>query len=179
MAPVSTGASFTLVTVMFEVAEAVLKAVAPPLVVVSTLVPCVPLVRSQAQKVSEAVVPFWPSGTKRSSSVERSRRAESVETAPTAFQVVPPSIEYCQVPVLLTRPVTAIPFTAPVSTSVTLPAISVETRSPLLVVWSSVIVVKLLAPVSTGASFTLVTVIEAVADWLEYAVVPPPAPGLA
>ncbi len=33
--------------------------------------------------------------------------------------------------------------------------------------------------VFTGASFTAVTVIDALAAWLEYAVVPPPAPGLA
>ena len=40
----SVGASLTLVTVMLEVALAVLNAVAAPWVVVSTLVPCVPLV---------------------------------------------------------------------------------------------------------------------------------------
>ena len=38
------GASFTLVTVMFDVAVAVLKAVVTPFVVVSTFVPTVPLV---------------------------------------------------------------------------------------------------------------------------------------
>ena len=112
-------------------------------------------------------MPFWPSGTKRSLSVDRNNRAELLATVPTAFQVPPPSIEYCQVPVLLLRLVTAMPFTAPVSTSLSLPEIKVETRSPLLLVWSSVIVEKLLAPESTGASLTLVMVIEAVALWLE------------
>ena len=58
LAPESTGASLTLLTVMFEVAVAVLKAVLPPLVVVSALVPTLPLVWSQARKVTEPVVPF-------------------------------------------------------------------------------------------------------------------------
>src|SRR5438132_244057 len=167
LAPDNSGASFTLLTVMFAVAVAVLKAVVPPLVVVSTLVPWVPLVWSQAEKVTEAVVPFSPSGTNRSLSVARSKRAELPATAPTAFHVPPPSSEYCQAPVLLTRPVTAIPDSAPESTSLTWPESSVETRSPPLAVWSSLIVVKLLAPDKSGASLTLVTVIEAVAVWLE------------
>jgi hypothetical protein len=94
-------------------------------------------------------------------------------TVPTPFQVLPSSIEYCHVPVPLFRLVTAIPFTAPVSTSVTLLEINVETRFPVLVVWSSVIAVKLLAPVSTGASLTLVTVIFEVAVTILKAVVPP------
>src|SRR5213075_537115 len=59
------GASLTLVTVMLDVAVAVLNAVVPPLVVVSTFVPCVPEVWSQAQNVTLAAVPFCPSGTKR------------------------------------------------------------------------------------------------------------------
>ena len=44
----------------------------------------------------------------------------------------------------------AMPCTAPVSTSVTWPAIRSETRLPALLVWSSVIAVKLLAPVKHG-----------------------------
>ena len=42
--------------------------------------------------------------------------------------------ENCHVPVLFTRLITAIPWTAPESTSVIFPATSVETRSPELVV---------------------------------------------
>src|SRR5438552_3995256 len=123
LAPVSTGASLTLLTVMLEVAVAVLKAVVPPLVVVSTFVPVEPAVWSQAQNVTLAVVPLLPSGTNRSLSLERKSRAEELVTAPTPVQVVPASVEYCQVPVLLVRPVTAMPLTAPVSTSDTLPEI--------------------------------------------------------
>src|SRR5260370_696262 len=119
LAPDRTGASLTLLTVMFDVAVAVLKAVVPPLVVVSTCVPAVPLVWSQAQNVTLPVVPFWPSGTNRSLSVERKSKADELLTAPTPVQVVPASVEYCHVPVLLTSPVTAMPLTAPLSTSLT------------------------------------------------------------
>ena len=94
-------------------------------------------------------------------------------TVPTPVQVVPPSVEYCQVPVPLVNPVTAIPLTAPLSTSVTFPEISVETRSPLFVVWSSLMVVKLLAPDRTGASLTAVTVRLAVAVAVLKGVAPP------
>src|SRR5262245_53654909 len=118
----------------------------------SVLVPVVPVVWSQAQNVTEPLVAFWLSGMRRRRSVDRSRRAELVLTEPTAVQVLPLSVEYCQVPVPLERSVTAMPFTAPASTSLTCPEMSVETRSPLLVVWSSLMVVKLLAPDSTGAS---------------------------
>ena len=67
-------------------------------------------------------------------SLERKSKAEVLSTAPTAVQVAPLSVEYCQVPVPLLRLVTAIPLTAPLSTSLTWPLIKVETRSPLLVV---------------------------------------------
>src|SRR5262249_45073988 len=119
LAPLRTGASLTLLTVILDVAVAVLKAVVVPLVVVSTLLPSVPLVWSQAQNVTLPVVPFWPSGTKRNLSLERKSNADELLTAPTLVQVVPASIEYCQVPVPLVKLVTAIPFTAPLSTSVT------------------------------------------------------------
>src|SRR5256885_305294 len=109
LAPLSTGASLTLVTVRLDVAVAVLRAVVPPFVEASTFVPCVPLVWSQAQNVTEPVVAFWPSGTRRNLSVERKSRADVLLTEPTAFQVLPLSVEYCQVPVPLVNPVTAIP----------------------------------------------------------------------
>src|SRR5207248_3103560 len=128
------GASFTLVTVIDDVALAVLNAVVPPLDVASTFVPCTPLVCSQAWKVTDAVVPFTPSGTNRSLSFDRSKRAELFAIAPTAAQVVPPSVENCHTPVLLTSLVTAMPLNAAVSTSDAWPEMNVETRSPLLVV---------------------------------------------
>ena len=64
-------------------------------------------------------------------------------TVPTGDQVLPLSPETCQVPLLPVTPVTAIPCTALLSTSlIELPTIA-ETRSPLLPVSSSVMVVKL------------------------------------
>ena len=70
----------TLVIVMPEVAVTVLKAVVPPLAVASAFVPVVPLVWSQARKVTEPVVPFCPSGTNRRRSTERSSSAFVVPT---------------------------------------------------------------------------------------------------
>lgn len=105
--------------------------------------------------------------------MERSSSAELSLTLPTAVHVDPLSVEYCQVPVPLVKPVTAIPFTAPVSTSVTFAAMSDDTRLPPFVVWSSVMFVKFTAPVRTGASLTAFTVILLVAVVVLYAVVPP------
>ena len=102
-----------------------------------------------------------------------------LETVPTRFQLVPPSVEYCQVPLPLVRPVTAMPSTAPKSLSVmrSPPALAmiVETRSPPLVVWSSVMVDSDGAPLlsSTGASFTAVTVMLLLAVAALKAVEPP------
>ena len=52
----STGASLTALIVKFAVSVAVLKAVVPPLVVVSAVPPFVPVVRSQARKVIALVI---------------------------------------------------------------------------------------------------------------------------
>src|SRR5947208_247051 len=134
LAPLSDGASLTLETVRELVAVAVLKALVPPLLEVSTLLPAVPLVWSQARKVTEADVPFCPSGTKRSLSVERSSSAALLDTEPTAFQVLPALVEYCQTPVPLLKPVTALPSRRSADLSLILPLISVDTRSPLLLV---------------------------------------------
>ena len=122
---------------------------------------------------------FCASGTKRNLSVARSSRAEASETVPTAFQLVPPLIEYCQVPLPLVSAVTAMPSTAPASTSVmrSPPALAMiaETRSPPLVVWSSVMVVSVMAPLlsSSGASLTAVTVMLLLAVAALKAVEPP------
>ena len=104
------GASLTAVTVIDAVSVAVLKAVVPPFVLTSTLVPALPLVWSQARNVTLAESAFCASGTKRSLSVARSSRADVSETVPTANQLLPPLVEYCQVPLPLVRPVTAMPF---------------------------------------------------------------------
>src|SRR5438552_745268 len=60
-----TGASLTGVTVTDAVSVATLKALVPPLVVVSTVVPFVPLVSSQARRVIVALPLKSASGTKR------------------------------------------------------------------------------------------------------------------
>jgi hypothetical protein len=102
-----------------------------------------------------ALVPFSPLGTKRRLSLARNSRALVLVTAPTSDQLDLPSVEYCQVPLPLVRPVTAMPSDAPLSTSLTLAPSRVETCAPALPVASSVIVGKVgAAGVRTGASFT-------------------------
>ena len=54
----------------------------------------------------------------------------------TAVQLVPPSVEYCHVPLPLERPVTAMPATELESTSAIEDATTVETSSPGFVVSS-------------------------------------------
>ena len=101
-------------------------------------------------------MPFWALGTSRSKSVDLSNNELAALTAPTAVHVVPLLIEYCHVPVPATTVVTAMPCTAPASLSVICPLISVEIKSPVLVILSSFMVVKLLALVRTGALLTTV-----------------------
>ena len=85
------------------------------------------------------------------------------DTMPTAAQVEPPSVEYSQLPLPLVKAVIAIPSTELASTSVTRspPALKrIEaTVLPVLDVWFSVSVERLMLPVlsSTGASLTAVT----------------------
>ena len=175
------GASFTAVTVIDAVSVAVLKAVLPPVVLTSTVLPAEPVLWSQARKARLPSAPFIASGTKRTRSAARSSRAEVSATAPTLAQVVPLSSEYCQVPlpVVTEAPVTAIPSTAPASTSVmrSPPALAMisATVLPVLVVWSSVMAVSVISPLlsSTGASFTGVTVRLAVSVAVLKAVLPP------
>ena len=99
----------TLVTVMFEVAVAVLYAVVPPLVETSTFVPAESFVWSQARNVTLPVVAFCPSGMNRSLSLDRNNSAELSLTAPTAVQLLPLSVEYCHVPVPLLPPNPPVP----------------------------------------------------------------------
>ena len=73
-------------------------------------------------------------------------------------------------PLPLTRPVIAMPSSAPVSTSLTEPPSNVEIWIPPLPMSSSVIVGRLgAAGVSTGASLTAVTVMSAVSVAVENA----------
>ena len=74
-----------------------------------------------------------------------------MEGAPKLRHTKPPSVEYCQVPFVLSTAVTAIPPRAPVSTSAVRPAISADTSVPGCVSVSSLIAVSALAPVSVGA----------------------------
>ena len=119
-----TGMLFTAFTVMSAVSVAVEKAVVPPLVVVSTLLPAVPDVWSQARNViALATSPLkfalgWKYSRVFASAASRS--AEPSETAPTAAQLVPPSVEYHHVPFVVAVAVRARPVEAPVSASVTL-----------------------------------------------------------
>src|SRR5947207_10270171 len=96
--------------------------------------------------------------------VELISNALEPDTLPNAAHVVP-SVEYCHVPLPLLL-VTAVPLTAPVSTSAHTALVRMLlTAVPLLVVSSSVLVSVTVPPfVIVGASFTEVTVIEAVAE---------------
>src|SRR5690606_23035056 len=89
-----------------------------------------------------------------------------------SVQVVP-LVEYCQAPFPEDRPVMAMPLAAPESTSLTGRDSSAETWVLLLLTASSLMVVRLLAPLRTGASLMAVTVRLAVPPLLEKAVVPP------
>ena len=156
-APPRVGASFTAVTVMVAVSLAALKAVVPPLAVVSAVDPALPLVRSQARKVKLPVVAFAVFGTKRTRSAARSSSAAVPDRLPNAVQLPPLSTEYCQVPFPASAAVMAMPWTAPTSPSTTdVPRID-ATVWPALDVCSSVIAVRDgLAGVSAGASLTAV-----------------------
>ena len=120
----STGAAFTAFTVMSAVSVAVENAVVPPFVVVSTLLPAVPNVWSQARNViAFATGPLkfalgWKYSRVFASAASRS--ADPSETAPTAAQLEPPLVEYHHVPFAVAVAVRARPVNAPESGSVTL-----------------------------------------------------------
>src|SRR4051794_40218525 len=117
--------------------------------------PATPLVWSQARKVRPFVtVPFQSAlGTKRTYVVASaaSRRAEVLLGEPKLFQELPPLVEYCQTPFVLSTRVTAMPESEDGSLSVAFPEINEETSVPVLGDWSSLMVVRLLAPDKTGA----------------------------
>ena len=121
-----------------------------------------------------AVSALSPSGTNRSRSMSRSNTAEVSLTAPTAFHVVPPSVENSHVPLPRSRSVTAMPTKAPLSASlIDRPTIE-EIVSPELSLASSVMVEKL-GPkgVRTGASLPGATLSVAVSVEVLKALVPP------
>src|SRR5690349_15671980 len=105
---------------MDAVSVAMLKAVAPPLLAVLTLVPPTPDVWSQARNVIAAVPLKSALGRNRTrfAALDPSRSDEVPLTVPTAVQPPPPSVEYCQVPLAPSAAVIAMPATAPASTSV-------------------------------------------------------------
>ena len=100
-------------------------------------------------------------------------KALVLDTEP-KFAQVEPSVEYCHVP-LPVVPVIARPFRALVSTSAQVTPVKIaEASVPLEVVFSLVAVrVCVAAFVTVGASLTAVTLMEAVALFVEKAVVPP------
>ena len=160
-AGVSTGASFTGLTVIELLNAAPLKAVLPPLLLVSAVPPAVPLVWSQARQIRPLVtLPFQLAfGTKRTQVLasDASKRAVLAPGVPKAVQLAPASVEYCQAPLLLSTAVTAMPLSAPLSTSLTCPAINADTSVPGLLAAPSLIGARLFAPFSTGASLTAAT----------------------
>src|SRR5206468_1037537 len=128
------GTSFTATTVTALLALAVLKADVPPPVVASAMPPAVPVLRSQPLKVSAlGTLPFQlAAGTKRTrvNGSVPSRRALLLLTAPSAFQLVPPSMLYCQLPLVVSAAVMAMPLEPPASLS--LPATRSATSVPAL-----------------------------------------------
>ena len=106
------GASLTAVTLMAIVSVAALKAEVPPLLLASATLPAVPLVLSQARKVSVALPLQSVAGTKRTLYVVSSRRAVVSDGVPKATHEAPPLMLYCQVPLLLSTAVTAMASTS-------------------------------------------------------------------
>src|SRR5437773_6765342 len=108
---------------ILAVSVALLKAVTPPFVLASARPPFVPVYWSQARNVIPvAIVPLkFAFGTKRIRVFARSeanRRADVLLTLPSAFQVPPLLVEYCQDPLDVSAAITAIPSAAPGSGSV-------------------------------------------------------------
>src|SRR5205085_3155413 len=87
-----------------------------------------------------------------------SNRAEVLAGEPKFDQLDPPLLEYCQVPLLLSTAMTAMPARAPASTSLICPATRSDTSTPALVTSSSLMFGMALLPSRTGASLTATTV---------------------
>src|SRR5262245_25018140 len=180
------GASLTAVTVRPAVSTAVLKDVVPPLTVASAVAPLAPAVRSQARNErADAIVPLKLfAGTNRIRVVASAARRRAVMSAtdPSGFQSVPLFVEYCHEPPVVLAAVTAMPSTAPASTSVirSPPALAIRlvTSVPAFASSSSRIAFKVGDPElsNTGASLTALTVIVkvcgALVSWPPLAVPP-------
>ncbi len=168
--PKMDGASLSGLTVTLAVSVVVLNAVVPPVVEASApVVPeTPPLVVSHARKVMPlAIAPSNPIvGTNRTRSlaVADNNTALLSATAPKAVQLLPPSVEYSQMPFVSSTPVTAMPSTAPASSSVIgapPPLASTSaTVSPAgsVVFCSTPLSARLPLLSRTGASFSGVTV---------------------
>src|SRR5439155_9607035 len=178
----ATGGSGLPATVTDAVSESTLNAVVPPRAETSTRDPAVPLVRSHATNVIDAVPLKFGAGTNRTEFVPLAARrsAEPAETAPIALQLEPLFVRYPHVPCVSSTAVSAMPCSAPASTSWMYPGGAppsiVETWSPPG--WAATSATEVsggsnAAGSSTGASFTAVTVIVNV--WPGLASTPPEA----
>ena len=178
VAAVPTGSSLTATTTTSADAAAALNALVPPDTVASAVPPKAPDVRSQARKVIPPdTVPFqlrlaWKRTNVLASAA--SRRAALREGLPKSVQLVPASTLNCHLPLLLSTAVTAMPFSAPGSVSMTWPVISAETAVPGSDAKSSKVADRLFAPLSKGAELTKATLMKTVSVSLSG----PPAPVL-
>ena len=112
-----------------------------------------------------AAVPATPLGTKRIESVARNSSALASLTMPTAIQVAPASVLYCQVPLPEARAVMAMPLSAPLLVSEMLAPAKLSTVCPALPVSFSVMAVSAGDPsASTGAA--LGSMILSVSVWV-------------
>ena len=144
------------------------KALVPPTVVITAYVPAVPLVLSQAPKVTVAVPFQLPVGTKRRLSAASSSKPlpELPPLKSTAVQEPEASL-YCHTPLLLSTAVTYTASKAVVSTSVTealttmvamvVPVLLASRTSSMMLVSAG-----LCAASSTGASLMAVTLVVSV-----------------
>ena len=142
-------------------AAAALNALVPPVTVASAVLPAAPDVKSQARKVIPPdTVPFQSGPAWKRTKVlpsAASRRATPSDGLPKSVQLLPPSTLNCHAPLVLSTVVTTMPFSAPGSVSMTLPAISAETAVPGSAAKFSKLGDRLLAPLSKGAELTKAT----------------------
>ncbi len=143
----SSGAWFTGLTSMLASSVSALNAERPPPSPGSAVSPAVPVVLSQARKVNVAVPIHSSFGTNLILSASFSKMAASEKSAAApvsslrSVQVSPSSAEYCQVPSVLSTPVTAMASgtgsSSSASSSVTEPFITIsEMLLPSVSGWS-------------------------------------------
>ena len=164
------GASLTAVMLTSAVSVWLLKAVLPPVAVMTVYWPSLPLVWSQARKVIASLTEpvRSPNGISRNCAVGPSSNANSlvvllIRFASIVSQLVPPLRLYCQLPRLVLSPVIAIASTAEPSLSVMLPSTTRSaTVTPLGLVAPSRTrpMLGLGAVLSAGALLTAMPVID-------------------